>query len=48
MPKTMDFYLPKSMENSLPLTSRYFTYKTFGGGSITDGKKGCKNGTWKY
>lgn len=25
----------------------YF-YKTFGGGSITDGKKGCKNGTWKY
>lgn len=20
MPKTMDFYLPKSMENSLPLT----------------------------
>lgn len=21
MPKTMDFYLPKSMENSLPLTT---------------------------
>ena len=21
MPKTMDFYLPKSMENSLPLTN---------------------------
>ena len=28
--------------------SGYFTYKTFWGGSITDGKKGCKNGTWKY
>lgn len=23
MPKTMDFYLPKSMENSLPLTPEF-------------------------
>ena len=26
MPKTMDFYLPKSMENSLPLTPNYMEY----------------------